>query len=144
MLDGRGFSWALAIDLIAGAVDVWLHPAETLALARPSDGERGSTMLAHILGPAITRKGQRQTLAAMIATAFAIAGVWVVVHIRRGDNPFVDLFSIGVLVIGPLFAGLRFSHLKSRAASVQTAFFVMLAFLLAVIWIGAGLLATGL
>ena len=79
----------------------------------------------------------------MIATALAIAGLWVVVHIRRGDNPLIDLFSIGLLVIGPLFTGLRFSHLKGRAASVQAAFFLILAFLIAVVWIGAGLIATG-
>ena len=33
MVDGRGFSLAVAIDLVAGAIDVRLHPSATLAAA---------------------------------------------------------------------------------------------------------------
>ena len=37
LLADRGFSFSMAVDLVAGAIDVWLHPSVTLAAAVAAD-----------------------------------------------------------------------------------------------------------
>ena len=37
MLADRGFSLRIAVDLIAGAIDVWLHPSATLGAAAAAE-----------------------------------------------------------------------------------------------------------
>ena len=66
MIVDRRFSFRIAVDLIAGAIDVWLHPSVTLAAAsaaEPHTDREEKTMLSRLarldcpaaLGPDVTR-----------------------------------------------------------------------------------------
>lgn len=138
MLAGRPFSLALAIDLLGGAVDVWLHPAQTLAAANHHDMSTKENVM-RILGPAITRADQRKAIA-MFAITILLTGTWMVVHLRRGDSPVADALSIMPWIVGMLIST-RYIYLNDRPAAV---FFTVLTFVSAVLLFGAGLLATGL
>ena len=135
ILRGRGFSLQVAIDLIAGAVDVWMHPRETLSVAvwsAPDAGEE-STM----------SQNQREAMVAMFSATLALALLWIWVHIGRGDNPLVDVLSMALFILGPLVS-LRYTWRKDRSAGVQAVTIGALTSIIAIVWIGLGLLATGL
>lgn len=151
MLQDRRFSLPLAIDLIAGAVDVRLHPEETLAAAKHFQDKQEAVMSKHVFGfdcarffgPAITRADQRKAMIAMLVTTILLTGTWMVVHIRRGDNPVIDALSVMPWMAG-MAVSMRYTYLKDRSAGTQAIVIAGITFVTAVLLIGAGLIATGL
>ena len=152
LLADRPFSLSLAIDLIAGAVDVWLHPSQTLAAAKHfKDAEKETVMskpvfgfdCTRVLGPAVTRADQRKAVIAMFATTILLTGTWMVVHIKRGDNPVIDSLSMMPWIIG-MMVSMRYTYLKDRSAGTQAVIIAGVTFVSAAFLIGAGLIATGL
>jgi len=159
MIADRRFSFRVAIDLIAGAIDVWLHPSATLAAAaaaEPRRQERNTnakekTMLSRLarfdcaaaLGPNVTRTDQWKANAVTLGGTIVLSLLWVSAHVRTGDNAFIDGLS-PMAFIAPMLFGLRYTSLKERPASVQAVFIggftlLMAAFFLAVGWIAAQL-----
>jgi hypothetical protein len=148
MLAGRGFSLRTAVDLVAGAIDVWLHPSATLAAAaatEPATEER--TMLSLIarldcgraFGPNIDSSDQRKASAVIVGCSLALTLAWMAAHFRFHDNPYIDSLSVMPFMIG-MVASMRYTSLKGRAGSVQAVFIggvtlLMTAFFLAVGWL---------
>jgi hypothetical protein len=139
------FSIGAAIDLIAGAIDAWLHP-ELIAPATP-DSKGDTTMIARMLqlkcagyGPEITMTDKVKSATLIIGGTLLLALVWLwaVSQFRRSGY---------VMALGPMtyfvpqLVGLRYTSLKGRSTRAQTIFIATLggtlaAFFLLVEWIG--------
>lgn len=149
LLAGRGFSLRIAIDLVAGAIDVWLHPAETLAAATAQASRKDDmTMLSRILrfecaaayGATVSKADARKAGFAMIAATLLLTLGWLPLKLRFPDDAVVE--SVGML---PFFVGLvlsmRYTYLKGRSTAVQTVFIGGLTLVLTAIFVVAGLIA---
>lgn len=150
MLADRRFSLRTAVDLVAGAIDVWLHPAATLAAtsaAQPHTEEK--TMLNRIMrldcagayGPNLSKADSVRAGSVMIGCTLVLTGIWMAAHIRYGDNPYID--ALGVM---PFFAGMmasmRYTYLKGRPNSVQAVFIGGMTLLMTLFFLGTGWLTT--
>src|ERR1051325_9352336 len=109
MLAGRPFSLAVAIDLIAGAIDVRLHPDVTMAAAM-SQPEGVKNMEAKSLGFDCSAGGRISAADQWRASALTIGGtlaltlVWMGLHFRMGDNAYVDSFSVFPFLVAGLLS----------------------------------------
>lgn len=150
MLAGRGFSLRIAIDLVAGAIDVWLHPSETLAAASAAaSGKEEMTMMNRILrfdcagayGSGVSKEDAWKSGLSMIIVTLALTLAWIPLRLRVGEGPVVD--SLGML---PFFAGLmvsmRYTYLKGRSAAVQVILIGGLILALTAIFVVAGLIGS--
>jgi hypothetical protein len=149
MLAGRGFSLRIAIDLVAGAIDVWLHPAATLAAAAAADtkhGEEEKTMLNRIMrlecagyGPNVTKADQWKAAGVSVGGTLVLTLIWMAAHVRMEDKHYIDALSVMPYTIPFLFS-MRYTNLKDRPASVQAVFIggftlVLTAFMLGIGWL---------
>ncbi len=150
MLADRRFSLRIAVDLIAGAIDVWLHPDVTMAAAsaaelRPEEKTMTTPIAgfdcSRAFGPNLTKADQWKASTLMIGCTLLLTGLWVEAHIRLGDNPYVDSLSILPFMVGMLVS-MRYTYLKGRPNSVQIVFIGGITLILAVFFLGAGWLAT--
>ena len=128
LVTAQRFSIGNTIDLIAGAIDAWIHP-QMIAAARPEPAPEGEqTMLARMMklrcagyGPNITRADQWKSAAVMIGTTLVLTLGWMWLRVWTDDNPYVDAFSAM-----PFFAGLmlsmRYTYLKTRSGAAQAIF----------------------
>lgn len=151
MLAGRGFSLRTAVDLIAGAIDVRLHPAATLAAASaaaPSATEETS-MLTRILrldcrtayGPNLTKADQWRANAWMLGSTLILTAMWMAMHVRFHDDPIIDSLGVMPFMIG-LLLSMRYTYLKGRSAAVQAIFIGGLTLLLTAFFVVIGLIAS--
>ena len=149
LLAARGFSLAVAIDLIAGAIDVRLHPAATMAAASAaSSTDEEKTMLTRIarlncagaLGPDVTKADHQKSAAAMIGGTLVLTLVWMAARARFRENDYFDELSVMPFIVSLLFS-MRFTYLKNRPGSVQAAFIVGFSLVVLAIMLAAGWLA---
>lgn len=150
MLADRGFSLRIAIDLVAGAIDVWLHPSATLAAAGVADSHAGEkkTMLNRIarfdcVGPDVTRADQWKATIVAVGGTLVLSLAWMAVHLRIGDNPYIDSLSLMTFIV-PMMYSMRYTYLKSRSAGVQAVFVGGFSLLIAALMLGAGWIASRL
>lgn len=150
MLAARRFSLRIAIDLVAGAIDVWLHPSATLAAAGAADPHPGEkkTMLSRIVrfdcvGPDVTPADHWKAAIAAVGGTLVLSLAWMAVHVRIGDNPYVDSLSLMTFMV-PMLYSMRYTYLKSRSAGVQAVFVGGFSLLMAALMLGAGWIASKL
>jgi hypothetical protein len=149
MLADQGFSLATAIDLIAGAIDVRLHPSATMAAAAAGSNLKEKTMTngiakldcAVLRGPNVTRKEQWRAAGVTIGLTIVLTLAWMAWHVRTHDNPYVDSLSMMPIVVSWLF-GMRYTYLKDRGWAVQAAFIGGFSAVVAAILLGAGWVST--
>lgn len=150
LLAGRRFSLRIAVDLVAGAIDTWLHPSATLsaAAAAAPPGAKEHNMLTKILrldcselyGADVTKADQWKAGVATIAGTAVLSLVWMALHIRMGDDTIVDSLSLMPFMF-PLIYSMRYTYLKGRPASVQAIFIGGVTLVIAAIFLAAGLIA---
>jgi len=147
MLERRSFSLHTAVDLIAGAIDVWLHPSATMAAATASH-ERENTMTNRIAGlscaltaPDVTRAEAWKAAGVTIGLTVVLSLAWMGLHVRVGDNPYTDSLSMMPIVIAYL-VGMRYTYLKDRTWTVQAAFIGGFSAIVAAILLAAGWVST--
>jgi ABC-type transport system involved in cytochrome bd biosynthesis fused ATPase/permease subunit len=113
MLAHRRFSFRIAVDLVAGAIDVWLHPSETLAAASAASTKtEEKTMLnriarfdcAALTGVEITKAEQWKATAVAVGGTVVLSLLWMAAHARTGDNAYVDALSIMPFIIPFLYS----------------------------------------
>ena len=153
MLADQRFSLRIAIDLIAGAIAVWLHPSVTLAAAVAAEPhvEEKKTMLQRIarldcgaaLGPEVTTADQWRATAAALTGTIVLSLAWMAAHVRIGDNSYVDSLSMLTFIV-PWLYSLRYTYLKKRPASVQAVFIGGFSLLIAAMMLAAGWIASHL
>ena len=151
MLAGRGFSLRIAIDLVAGAIDVWLHPSVTLAAAAAADTkhEEEKTMLSRIMrfecatafGPNVTKADQWKATRVSVGGSLVLTLMWLAVRVRIDDTHYIDALSVMAYTIPFLFS-MRYTTLKDRPTSVQAVFIGGFTLLLTAFMLGIGWLTT--
>jgi hypothetical protein len=149
MIEGRAFSFATAVDLIAGAIDVWLHPSATMAAAAAGSEVKEKTMTsgiaklncAALVGPNVTKADHWRAAGTTIGLTVVLTLGWMALHVRTHDNPYVDSLSMMPIVTSWLF-GMRYTYLKDRSRAVQAAFVGGFSAIVAAILLGAGWVST--
>ena len=148
MLEGRAFSLRAAVDLVAGAIDTWVHPSQTLAAAHataPVTTPEERTMLSKILrfdcaaANGMSKEDQRRAAVSTIGWTLAVTLVWLGLSLRFPKNPSVESLSMMPFMFA-IFYSVRYTWLKDRPGIVQAIFIggltlVMAAFFLAVGWL---------
>ena len=148
MLAGRGFSLAVAVDLVAGAIDVRLHPSATLAAATAATSEKDTIMgeriarlsCATAFGTKISTADTWKSAGVAVGMTLVLTLVWMPAHVLIGDNPYVDSLSVMTFIVPFLFS-MRYTYLKGRSPSVQAVFIGGLSLVVAVIMLAAGWIA---
>jgi hypothetical protein len=154
---GREFTQLLAtqsasigtvIDLIAGAIDAWIHPQSSTAAPVMADARGEGTMLAKMMhlrcagyGSTVTKTDVWKSLGVTLAGTVVLTLVWVWANRRFAQNPYVDATAMMAYLI-PILVGLHYTSLKGRPASVQAIFIVgvsavFIAVSLIATWFGA-------
>jgi hypothetical protein len=147
MLAGRAFSLRTSVDLVAGAIDVWLHPSETLAATRTSHAkEEEKSMVNRIarlacdLPDDVSNTDQWKSAGVMIGGTIVLTLAWMALRRRIGNTPYMDALGVMPFLIPFLFS-LRYTYLKGRPASVQAVFIAGFSLLLAAFMLATGWVA---
>jgi hypothetical protein len=154
MLAGRGFSLRVAVDLIAGAIDTWLHPSATLAAAAaasPPAEEKERNMLSKVLrldcsamyGPDISKDDQWKSGVSVIWWTFVLTSAWLGLRVVFGGSSPLDSLSMLPFLFSLVYS-MRYTYLKGRPASVQVVFIGGVTVICTVILLAAGWVAAQL
>jgi hypothetical protein len=137
-------SFGMVVDLVAGAIDAWIHPQSSTVVPATSDAIGETTMLAKMLrircagyGPTVTSSDLWKSLGVTLGGTAALALVWTWANRRFAGNPYVYASGMMAYVV-PILAGLHYTSLKGRPARVQSIFIVGLG----VVLMGLSLIAT--
>jgi hypothetical protein len=140
-------SYGMAIDLVAGAIDAWIHPQSSTAAAA-TDAKGAGAMVSKMLqlksaghGATVTKADNRKAAAIVIGGSLlaAIAYMWATA--RYGRDAYVEsLFLVSWLVF--VAFSQPYTTLKGRPALVQAVLIggqaaVVIAIALAAGWINA-------
>lgn len=148
MLEGRAFSLRVTVDLVAGAIDTWLHPSQTLAATHataPVTTPQERTMLSRVLrfdcatAYGASKEDQKRAAMSTIAWTLVVTLAWLAFSIRFPKDPRVESMSMMPFMFA-IFYSMRYTWLKDRPGSVQAIFIggmtlAMAAFFLAVGWL---------
>ena len=93
-----------------------------------------------LLGVDITKQEQWKATGVAVGGTVVLSLIWMAVHVRIGDNDYVDSLSIMPFII-PLRFSMRYTYLKNRPASVQAVFVLGFSVLIAGLMLGAGWIA---
>jgi hypothetical protein len=146
LVAAQPFSIGGALDLIAGAIDAWLHP-HLAAPARP-DVRGDATMIARMMrfecagyGPNVTASDKLRSAAETIGGTLALSLLWLGTQWQFGRNEYAMALSPMAWFL-PYLLGMRHTSLKGRSPRAQAILIVgsstvLAAFLLVVGWVGA-------
>ena len=154
MLAGRGFSLRIAVDLVAGAIDSWLHPTATLAAAAaaaPPAHEKERNMLSKVLrldcsamyGPDISKEDHWKSGLAVIGWTAMLTMAWLGLRVRFGGSTILDSLSMMPFLFATVYS-MRYTYLKGRPGSVQIVFIAGITLINALILLAAGWVAAQL
>lgn len=150
LIAAQSFSLATTIDVLAGAIDAWIHPQMAAIAPRATRAEGDENMLARMMkfrcagyGPTVTASDQWKSAIATVGGTVVLAGGWMWLHVRIGDNPYSDSLSL-LPVIAALLFGMRYTYLKGRSGWTQAVFIggnlaLLTGFFLLVGWIASRL-----
>jgi hypothetical protein len=144
LVAAQPFSIASAIDLMAGAVDAWLHP-ELITPADPNS-KGGATMVASLMqlkcvgcSPNVTVSSKRKNAAMNIGGTLVLVLPWLwAVRQSHGDGYVMALAPMTFIL--PYLLGLRYTSLSGRSGRAQAVLITglgasLIAFFLLVGWI---------
>jgi hypothetical protein len=149
LIAARPFSIGGALDLLAGAIDAWIHPELVAPATSESKGE--VVMIARALhlkcagyGPDITSSDKRKSAAVVVGGALVLTLLWLWAQWQLPRSPYVDAVA-PMAFLAPFLLSLRYTSLKGRSARAQTVLIVGLgaalaAFFLLVGWVGANVI----
>ena len=92
-------------------------------------------------GVKLTKADQWKAASTAIGMTIVLSLLWMVVHVRIGDNAYVDSLSVLTYTV-PFVFSMRYTYLKDRPASVRAVFIggmtaILVAIMLAAGWISA-------
>jgi hypothetical protein len=127
LVAAQPFSLSGAIDLIAGAIDAWIHPE----FVPPASDSKDVPVIAQLMqlkcagyGPGITHadrvKHTTINLAGTLALALAwLAMVWFWKHQQLGGKTYLMALAPMTYLV-PFLIGLRYTSLKGRSLRSQS------------------------
>jgi len=148
LVGSQPFSLHSAIDLIAGAIDAWLEP-QNIPM-EPDAGQEGVTMIGTMMklgcagsGERVAREDAWKSATVMLGGTLLLTALWMTLHIRLGDQTYVDAFSAMAFLVPYLFS-LRYTSLKRRPMRTQIIFISGMILVLTLILGTAGWIASKL
>jgi hypothetical protein len=144
LVAAQSFSIGSAIDLLAGAVDAWLHPELITAADPNSEGE--PMMVARLMqlqcagcSPDITASDRRKSAAMNIGGTIVLVVPWLWAVRQFHGNGYVMALAPMTYIL-PYLLGLRYTSLHGRSRRAQAVLIAglgaaLVAFLLVVGWI---------
>jgi hypothetical protein len=143
----RPASFGMAIDLVAAAIDAWIHPQSSTAAAA-HDANGAGAMVPRMLqlkcagyGPIVTKADTLKAAAIVIGGSLSAALAYTWGTARYGKDPYLEsLFFVSWLVF--FVVSQHYTNLKGRPALVQAILIggqaaVVIAVALAAVWINA-------
>lgn len=128
LIAAQPFSFGAAADLVAGAVDAWLHPE--LASAAMPDSKGDITMIARLMhlkcaghGIDVSARDKTTSLVVMLGGTVLLTTMWFLATWQFGKNRWV-MAILPMTYFLPYLVGLRYTSLKGRSASAQATFIV--------------------
>lgn len=117
-------SFGMAMDLVAAAVDAWLNPQSSTAVAG-ADAKGAGAMVASTLklrcagyGPNVTKTDARKAAALIVGGSLAVALAFIWTAAQYGRSPYVQsLVAVSWLVL--LLLSQHYTSLKGRPWRVQ-------------------------
>ncbi len=149
MLADRGVSLRVAVDLVAGAIDTWLHPSQTLAAAHAAAAvttQEERTTLSRVLRfdcagvYGISKDDQKKAAISTIGWTLVITLAWLGLSLRFPKDPRVESLSMMPFMFSIIYS-LRYTWLKDRPGSVQAIFIGGLSLAMAAFFLGVGWIA---
>lgn len=150
LIAAQSFSLATTIDVLAGAIDAWIHPQMAAIAPRAPAAEGEEKMLARMMkfrcaghGPNVTASDQWKSAIATVGGTVILTLAWMWLHLRIGDNPYSDSLSLLPFIAALLF-GMRYTYLKGRSGWTQAVFIagnltLLTGFFLAMGWVASRL-----
>ena len=144
------FSVGAAVDIIAGAIDAWIHPQVSVApfLASAPKGE--ATMLTKMIrlkcagyGPNVTAADRWKSAAVSLGGTGVLTMLWTWTRRELGDNSYIESLSVLAFLIPVLFS-LRYTSLKGRSPGVQVIFIAGTSLLITAVLLVAASIASRL
>ena len=144
LVGSQPFSLHAAIDLMAGAIDAWLEPQKIPT--QPNEQPEGVTMIGTMMklgctGVRVTREDAWKSAAVSLGGTLLLTALWMALHIRLGDQSYLDAFSAMAFLVPYLFS-LRYTSLKGRSLRTQSIFIGGMILVLALIFGAAGWIAS--
>lgn len=142
LIESQPFSFQAVIDLIAGAIDAWLEP-QKMPMQPALAGEEGVTMIRTMMklgcktNAQITREDTWKSIAVMLGGTLLLTALWMALHVRLGDHPYLDAFSAMAFLVPYLFS-MRYTSLKGRSLATQSIFIGGMLLILTLIFVIAG------
>jgi hypothetical protein len=148
LIAAKPFSVRTSVDLIAGAIDAWIHPQLLTAVQATPDAQGATTMMARLMklecagyGSTVTPSDVKKSLAITLGGTVVLMLGWWWVRQTVGRNEYVTALSINSFLVPYVFS-MRYTSLKGRSSGVQATFIFGLTFMLVMLsllagWIGA-------
>ncbi len=139
-------SFGMAIDLVATAVDAWLNPQLSTAVA--ADAKGAGAMIAEMLqlqcagyGPNVTKAYRLKAAAIMLVGSLLVAIAYTWATARYGKDPYLESLVLVSWLVVFVFSQ-HYTTLKGRPALVQTVLIggqaaAVIAIALAAAWINS-------
>ncbi len=126
LIASQPFSIGGTIDLLAGAIDAWIHPELVAPVTSDSKGE--ASMIGKMLqlrcagyGPDVTSSDKAKGVAVLLGGTLALALLWRWAVREFGGNPYVEVLSPMAFLL-PYLVSQHFTSLKGRSAAAQAIF----------------------
>jgi len=148
LMASQPLSVGAAIDVVAGAIDAWVHP-ELSPKVQPTPNTKGDRgMLANKLrlkcaggGPAVSAEDTWKSAAVMLGGCLLLTLVWFWATTKLDDNPYIEALSPMAFFI-PLLLSQRYTTLKGHSAAAQAIFIVGMTMIVTGIFLLAGWITT--
>jgi hypothetical protein len=146
LVAAQSFSIGAAIDLLAGAVDAWLHPE--LITPTDADSNEEATMVVKLMqlkcaggSPDVAASDSLKSAAMNIGGTLILVLPWLWAVRQYHGNGYVMVLAPMTYIL-PFLLSLRYTSLRGRSGRTQAVFVtglgtLLAAFLLVVAWIGA-------
>ena len=146
LIAARPFSVGAAVDLVAGAIDAWLHPQLVVPAGPATAGD--ASMIARIMqlkcagyGSDVTASDRFKSGAVNIVGTLMLAFLWLLATWRFGKNDY--LMSLSPLAyLLPYLGSLHYTSLKGRSTAAQTVFIGGLGVAFTAFFLGIGWITT--
>jgi hypothetical protein len=130
LIETQPFSIGALVDVIAGAIDAWLHPELSRTAPGTGDAKGELTMVARMMqltcagyGPQVSAADVRKSNTITIGGTLILVSMWLVAVWQFKGNQYVLALSPLTYFL-PLLLGSRYTSLKGRPADVQAIFVV--------------------
>jgi hypothetical protein len=124
LVGAQRLSLALIVDIIAGAVDAWIHPQRSSRPNATKDKEDRMTVERTLrlscsgYGSTLTARDRFKCVAATLGSVLVLTPLWIWLRLRMPEN--VDTLSLSPMTFfAPYFIGMKYTYLKDRSATTQ-------------------------